>query len=87
MQELIDQIKNNSESAIFSNVLVYDKLIHALAYLSGLWRETKDDRVAQQYQTILRTLVLIGFDDSLDVDIELPEELMPKEYIELFEDE
>jgi len=42
--------------------------------------------IADQYQTVLRTVILLGYDDELPVDVELPEELMPIEYISLFTD-
>ena len=70
----------------YSNEPVYDKLIDKLGYLAGLWRRHKTTEIADQYQTVLRTLILLGYDDELPVDLELPEELMPVEYISLFTD-
>lgn len=70
----------------FSDNPVYDKLIDKLGYLAGLWRRHKTTEIADQYQTVLRTLILLGYDDELPVDVELPEELMPVEYISLFTD-
>ncbi|MEL7433954.1 MAG: hypothetical protein AAFN11_08395 [Chloroflexota bacterium] len=70
----------------YSNNPVYDKLIDKLGYLAGLWRRHKTTEIADQYQTVLRTLILLGYDDELPVDVELPEELMPVEYISLFTD-
>ncbi|MEL6406456.1 MAG: hypothetical protein AAFR81_18955 [Chloroflexota bacterium] len=70
----------------YSNNPVYDKLIDKLGYLAGLWRRHKTTEIADQYQTVLRTLILLGYDDELPVDVELPEGLMPVEYISLFTD-
>ena len=70
----------------YSNNPVYDHLIKELANLAGSWREHKTDKIAEQYQTVLRTLIILGFDDELPVDVELPEELMPVEYTSLFTD-
>lgn len=70
----------------YSDDPVYDKLIDKLGYLAGLWRRHKTTEIAEQYQTVLRTLILLGFDDELPVDVELPEELMPVEYLSLFTD-
>jgi len=70
----------------YSDDPVYDKLIDKLGYLVGLWRRHKTTEIAEQYQTVLRTLILLGFDDELPVDVELPEELMPVEYLSLFTD-
>lgn len=68
----------------FSDDPAYDRLINKLAVLAGLWRRTKADETAQQYQTVLRSLLLLGFRDELPVDVELPDRLMPQEYLTLF---
>ncbi len=70
----------------YSKEPVYDKLIDKLGSLAGLWRRHKMTEIAEQYQTVLRTLILLGFDDELPIDVELPEDLMPVEYISLFTD-
>ncbi|MEL6408331.1 MAG: hypothetical protein AAFR81_28450 [Chloroflexota bacterium] len=84
MQDLIERVRKDDKTSIFSDILVYDKLIDVLAYLSGLWRETKEDKVAEQYQTVLRALIIIGFDEPLDAEVELPDQLMPAEYLDMF---
>ena len=68
----------------FSDNPVYDRLVDKLGYLAGLWRRHKTDEIAQQYQTVLKTLIILGFDEPLDVDVELPDDLMPVEYTSLF---
>ena len=70
----------------YSDNLVYDALIDKLADFAGLWRRHKTMEIAGQYQTILRALIILGFDDELPVDVELPEELMPVEYTSLLTD-
>jgi len=68
----------------YSDNPVYDSLINELAKLAGSWREYKTDELVNRYQTVLRTLIILGYDDELPIDVELPEELMPTEYISLF---
>ena len=70
----------------FSDDPVYDVLINKLGMLAGEWRATKSDEVVQQYDTVLRTLLMLGWRDPLDVDVELPERLMPQAYLQLFEE-
>ena len=69
----------------YSDNPTYDDLIYKLAQLAGAWRGTRDEATARQYQTILKTLVIMGFNDELPVEVELPEDLMPVEYIQLFD--
>lgn len=83
---MVTTIIKEVETYGFSDNPVYDKIIDKLGYLAGLWRRHQTTEIAEQYQTVLRTLVLLGYDDELPVDVELPEELMPTEYISLFAD-
>ncbi|MCI0712584.1 MAG: hypothetical protein L0154_20680 [Chloroflexi bacterium] len=69
----------------FDDNPVFDKLMNELAYLAGYWRETKEDTLVERYQTILRALVFIGYAEELPLELELPDALMPAEYLELFE--
>jgi hypothetical protein len=59
-----------------------------LSDLAALWRGQKNttaaDEIVHQYQAILRCMIELGFRDSLDVDSELPDRLMPPEYLDLF---
>ena len=69
----------------FSENPVFDKLMSELAFLAGKWRRTKEDTLVERYQTILRALVFIGYSDELPLELELPEKLMPVEYLDQFE--
>jgi hypothetical protein len=59
-----------------------------LAQLAMHWRGCdSDDEAAQiaiRYQLILQTMIQLGFRESLQFDSELPDELMPQEYFDLF---
>ena len=68
----------------YSDNPVYDQMCYKLARLAGAWREEKTDKIAEQYQTLLRALIILGFDEELEVQAELPEALMPVEYTSLF---
>jgi hypothetical protein len=76
----------------FPPVIVEQKLLRAmelqLSDLAALWRGQQDgearDETVRQYQAILRCMIELGYNDSLVTDSELPEELMPQEYLELF---
>jgi hypothetical protein len=60
-----------------------------LSDLAAMWRGRKDmpvaDEIVRQYQSVLRCMIELGFQDSLDADSELPDRLMPKEYFDLFQ--
>lgn len=64
----------------FSSNPVYDELGQKLADLASAWRRTKDPALARRYQAVLLTLLELGWDEGLDVELELPYELMPPEY-------
>lgn len=83
---MVTTIIKEVETYGFSDNPVFDKIIDKLGYLAGLWRRHQTMEIAEQYQTVLRTLILLGYDDELPVDVELPEELMPTEYTSLFAD-
>ena len=59
-----------------------------LSDLAALWRENKTspraETVVRQYQAVLRCLIEMGFREPLDADSELPNRLMPSEYLGLF---
>jgi hypothetical protein len=56
--------------------------------LAARWRGAEDEQAAativREYQTTLRIMIANGFTSPLDVDAELPDALMPKEYLALF---
>jgi hypothetical protein len=59
-----------------------------LSHLAMRWRGRKDtpeaDSIVRQYQAILRCMIELGYNEELYVDSELPDELMPAEYLNLF---
>ncbi len=65
-----------------------DLLETKLGRLAARWRGTADEDQANaiviQYQSTLLYMIELGFHESLDVDAELPNKLMPHEYFDLF---
>jgi hypothetical protein len=59
-----------------------------LSDLAALWRGYKDtpqaENIIRQYHAILRCMIELGFRSPLDLDSELPNRLMPVEYLSLF---
>ncbi|MDX2136737.1 MAG: hypothetical protein SF123_01485 [Chloroflexota bacterium] len=59
-----------------------------LSDLAALWRgrqNTPDaEMIVRQYQAILRCMIELGYHEELVVDSELPDRLMPQEYLDLF---
>ncbi|MEO1666685.1 MAG: hypothetical protein AAFU54_18755 [Chloroflexota bacterium] len=54
------------------------RLSDDLSALAGEWRNTKSDNVATRYRETLLTMILKGYDvDTLPVQDQLPEDLMP----------
>lgn len=64
----------------FSPNPIYDALGEKLTELRWEWSGTKDSKLVRRYQAILLTLIELGWDKKLDVELELPDELMPVEY-------
>lgn len=60
----------------------------SLSELAMYWRSSDDDdeagQIVQNYQALLRCMIALGFHQSLLVEAELPDELMPQEYLDLF---
>ncbi len=58
--------------------------------LAALWRGMKDqnaeraEQIVREYHAILKCMIELGFKQELYVDAELPERLMPNEYLDLF---
>lgn len=67
---------------------LFVEMERSLAMLAARWRgrqhhpEAVD--IARQYQSILRCMIELGYRDALDADSELPDELLPSEYLDLF---
>lgn len=59
-----------------------------LSDLAALWRgrqNTPDaEMIVRQYHAILRCMIELGYHEELVVDSELPDRLMPQEYLDLF---
>jgi len=54
------------------------RLADDLSKIAGKWRVTKDDLLVDKYQQTLYAMILNGYDvDTLPVEDQLPEELMP----------
>ena len=60
----------------------------SLSELAMRWRGSSSDEeasvIAHHYQVILRCMIDLGFHQSLQVEAELPDDLMPQEYLDLF---
>jgi hypothetical protein len=63
---------------------IYDGMIHQLARLAAKWRGDKSDEVAEQYQTLLKGLLIMGWRGELPVEVELPDRLLPESYLSQF---
>jgi hypothetical protein len=59
-----------------------------LSDLAALWRGNKStpqaEAIVRQYHAVLRCMIELGFREPLDTDSELPDRLMPAEYLDLF---
>ena len=62
---------------------IVEQMEKKLSELAYHWRGSQDTQLAQQYQAILRCMIELGFDAPLDIDAELPDRLMPQEYLDL----
>jgi len=60
-----------------------------LVHLVGRWSRYKDDNpeiakeIVKNYNGLLSYLINTGWDEGLPLEAELPDELMPQEYLEL----
>jgi len=78
--------KTKRVAGAFSSNPVYDQLGQKLADLAAAWRGTKDPQLVRRYQAVLLTLLELGWKDDLYVELELPDELMPPEYFQRYEE-
>lgn len=62
---------------------LFEVMESKLTALVTAYRRTNDQQVVTQYRTLLRCMLELGFTAPLDVDIELPDEMMPAEYLRL----
>ena len=61
------------------------ELNHLESYLGELaarWRGTWDQAIVEEYHATLARLYELGWDGRLDIESELPDRLLPKEYLE-----
>jgi hypothetical protein len=70
------------------NQTLMEQMETTLAHLAMYWRGTDEDEdakeIARRYQSILLCMIDLGLDHPLDIDSELPDELMPQEYFDRF---
>jgi hypothetical protein len=68
-----------------TDLQLLDALETRVGRLAARWRGTQDldeaESIVQQYQSILLWMIELGYRDSLDVDAELPDEYLPREYL------
>ncbi len=63
-------------------------ILSTLAHLAARWRGLSENspsnhEIVSYYNELLCFLIHTGWDDGLALEEELPDELMPKEYLEL----
>ena len=77
------------EPAVLTDQQLIEQMEIKLSHLAMRWRERQAHAdaadIVRQYQAMLRLMIELGFRDELYVDSELPDELMPQEYLALFE--
>jgi hypothetical protein len=65
-----------------------DEMELSLDTLAARWRSRQQTpeaaEIVRRYQAILRCMIALGFHESLGAETELPERLMPEEYVALF---
>ena len=75
-------------NSVLSNEPLIQALELKLSDLAALWRGNKTsppaETIVRQYQAVLRCMIELGFREPLDADSELPNRLMPSEYLDLF---
>jgi hypothetical protein len=55
----------------------------ALSRTASNWRATKDAEYVKQYHDIYHKLRSLSWDGGIDVEAELPDRLMPQEYLDM----
>lgn len=60
------------------------ELVFALGDIAAQWRETKNPRYIKEYHDTYHQLRSLGWSGALDVEAELPDEYMPRDYVERF---
>jgi hypothetical protein len=58
------------------------ELLFSLADIAAHWRETQSARYIKEYHDTYHQLRALGWTGTLDLEAELPDEYMPKDYVE-----
>jgi hypothetical protein len=53
-----------------------------LGYIAAAWRTTYDENLVAEYHKTMKRLYELGWDDTLDFESLLPDELMPQEFMD-----
>jgi hypothetical protein len=64
-----------------------DHIMDELAWLAGAWGETKDQTYVTKYQVLVRALLEMGWNDELDIELLLPDDLMPQAYFARYDED
>jgi hypothetical protein len=64
----------------FSDNPTFDELGHRLAEIAATWRSTKASDLVERYNAILLSLIELGYNEALDIELCLPDEFMSFEY-------
>jgi len=65
----------------YSNNPEHNQLMEELSQLACEWRSTKENSTANLYSATLLRLMSLGWKDELPIDIELPDEFLPPQYL------
>lgn len=57
------------------------RLENHLGDLAGMWRGTGNLNIVKEYNVILNLMYDLGWDGLLDIESQLPEDLMNQEYL------
>lgn len=68
------------QSLGFSDNPTFDALIAELANQANEWHKTQTADAIRKYHVVLKCLWELGWDEELDLELELPYEHMPAEY-------
>ncbi|MFT3893894.1 MAG: hypothetical protein QM730_19880 [Anaerolineales bacterium] len=66
------------------NLQAVNLLLNRISELAMMWRGQPENHnaIKSEYHETYEKLRILGWDDTFDIDCELPDEHMPKEYIE-----
>lgn len=58
----------------------FDILMWELSQQAGEWRETQSADAVRKYHAVYNCLIALGWADELDLELMLPDDLMPQAY-------